>query len=79
MGDGLRRVAVESLLARVTMSSRGVMSAVDADPAGNATGQLVQLQVESTSSGVSIAVAGYGRDETGTNDIRMSECGSASA
>ena len=58
MGDGFGGIPVVALLAVVTVTARGEVTAFEADPAGFTTGQLVQLHVEPAPASVAVALAG---------------------
>jgi hypothetical protein len=58
VADGLGGIAVKALLAVMAMSSGRVMSAVHTNSTRNTTRKLVQLQIEATTSGMSVAIAG---------------------
>lgn len=57
MGQLLGRIAIEALLAVVTVSAGRRMTALETNAAGNATRQLEQLHVEAASSSVAVTVA----------------------
>lgn len=57
VSDGSGHVSVKALLAVVAVAAGGVVAAVHADPSALPPRQLVQLHVESTATGVEVAVA----------------------
>lgn len=57
MSDRLSHVSVKALLAVVTVAPSCVVAAVHADSSAFPPRQLVQLHVESTATGVQVAVA----------------------
>lgn len=59
VGDWLRRISVESLFAVMAMSSGCIVSTIHTNSTRNTTRKLVQLQIETTASGMSVAVAGW--------------------
>lgn len=59
MRDGLGHVSVVTLLAVVAMASRCVVTTVETDTAASPAGQLIQLHVEATASGMQVTVAGW--------------------
>lgn len=57
MGDGLGHVPVVTLLAVMAVTSRCVVSTVQTDTTASPPGQLVELHVKTTTSGVQVTVA----------------------
>lgn len=72
VGDGLGWIAVEALLAVMAMSSGRVMSTVHTDSARNTTRLLVQVQIEATTSGMTVAIARWNerrKEEKRVNNV----------
>lgn len=57
VGDWFGWISVESFFAVIAMSSGGIMSTIHTNSARNTARKLVQLQIKTTASGVSVAVA----------------------
>jgi hypothetical protein len=71
-------IAVVALLAVMAMSSGRVMSTVHTNSARNTTRELVQLQIEATTSGMSVAIAGCWekKKENEINNVSDLKCSS---
>lgn len=57
VGDWFCWISVESFFAVIAMSSGGIMSTIHTNSTRNTARKLVQLQIKTTASGMSIAVA----------------------
>lgn len=77
VADWLGRIAVESFTAVMTMSSGCIMSTINTNSARNTTRELVQFQIKTTASGVSVAIAGWKRKrEEEINNVFDLKCNS---
>lgn len=63
MSDGPGHVSVKPLLAVVAVAARSVVAAIHADSTALPPRQLIQLHVESTATGMEVAVTRCGGEE----------------